>query len=116
MGVGQEPGQGVAQGGERRGGRQPGLQAGGGRAKAAQLEVVEAEAGGLVEDLGVLQVLKKLFEVTLDRAVSEALWRCAFCADGGAPDLVDMAYAFGGREVWPADAGFEGVKISASAF
>ena len=47
MGVGQEPGQGVAQGGERRGGRQPGLQAGGGRAKAAQLEVVEAEAGGL---------------------------------------------------------------------
>ena len=47
MGVGQEPGQGVAQGGERRGGRQPGLQAGGSCAKAAQLEVVEAEAGGL---------------------------------------------------------------------
>ena len=48
---------------------------------------MEAEASGVAEDLRMLQVLVEHVDVPLEGAVTEVFWRCAFGADGGAPDL-----------------------------
>ena len=48
----------------------------------------EAEARGVLEDLGVMWAIVELFDVPLEGAVPKAIWRFAFGADGGAPHLV----------------------------
>ena len=63
----------------------------------------------------MLQVLVELVEVPSERAISEALRRGAFGADGGAPDLVEGAYALLGGEVGSSDGGLESVEDGASA-
>ena len=68
------------------------------------------------DEARVLQALVELFEVPLEIAEAEPVGCGAFGADGGAPNLVEGAYALLGARVGSSDGGLKGVEGGPSAF
>ena len=69
----------------------------------------------MVNETGVLGILKELLEVPLKGTVAEPVRRCAFGANGGAPDLVQGSDSLLRGETRSADASFKSVEDGAAA-